>query len=243
MILCVVRVCYTYETYAEGSLSLFQIENAQINSIRHRLITRHVGVQEVARVVDRVQLTRIRRVHDDLIEVHHRVENTARANEGVHALTRHLTDRARVWLDRRVAAEWRDRRREHRQACDVQPCRYLPERPDQLVANSLLCFGGSVGGADVVHSLEYHREFDARLRNHVALNPPKGVRTEAVCEDAVAAGCLVHHRDVLRRRVFLHSCKQKVGPPGVYSCSAIALKWRRVMLTGHYRPCRWHAHP
>lgn len=175
------------------------LEDVQGELLGNLSITGDVGVQEVARVVQGVELSRILGIPDDGVEIDDSVEDTAGLDEviDIHPRRRTQTRWVGVRLDGVVGrAEGSDGSGEERDAERVYTGGDLLECLDELGFNISLALGSGWGHANVVDTLEDHGILHSGVGKNVTVDTTDRVGTEAVCQDTVAASRLVDHSDI-----------------------------------------------
>ena len=170
-------------------------------------------MQEIPRIINRVQLRRVRRVRNNRRKVDHPVKRPTPHDPIIDPHPRQLAQRIRIRLNRIVGrAKRRDRRRKNGEAKGVHARNDLLVGLDETVADRLLGGGRGGRGTDVVDAFKDHGVFDPGLGDDVTVNAAEGVGAQTVVEDTVPAGCLVEDGDVGCERVFLHASEDEVGP-------------------------------
>lgn len=94
----------------------------------------------------------------------------------------------------------------------MYPGRNLSVSSNYPIANGHLAFFSGFCRSNIVHTLEYEDIFNTRVSEYVAVEAAENVGTKSVCENAVAARCLIEDGNGSSSRVGLEAGKQKIGP-------------------------------
>ena len=94
----------------------------------------------------------------------------------------------------------------------MYPGHNLSVSSNDSVANGLLAFFSGFCRPNIVHTLKYEDIFDTRVSKYVAVEAAENVGAKSVCENAVAARCLIEDGDGSSSRVGLEAGKQKIWP-------------------------------
>ena len=152
-------------------------------------------MQVIARVVRRQQPLRMRRVARHLVEVHHRIEVSRRANPAVDRLPVRLALRSRMVVIRSRIR--RNRRADYPDARRVRPLHDLRIRTQNALHQRRMFRVAHLAlprqPTQVIHSFEHNQVPHPRLRQHIAIETRQRIRPQPIGQQMIPADALIEH--------------------------------------------------